>query len=51
MQRRLGPNVVGLKGMLQPFADGIKLIIKETIFPNAANLILFALGPIVTLCL
>jgi NADH:ubiquinone oxidoreductase subunit H len=37
IQRRKGPNVVGLFGMLQPLADGMKLLIKERIIPLKAN--------------
>jgi NADH:ubiquinone oxidoreductase subunit H len=51
MQRRRGPNIVGIYGLLQPLADGIKLIIKEIIIPQQSNKIFFMLGPILTLTL
>lgn len=47
IQRRRGPNVVGILGVLQPFADGLKLLIKETIIPSKANKIIFLLAPII----
>src|SRR5207247_7970201 len=49
MQRRLGLNVVGYYGLLQAFADALKLLLKEYVSPTQANIILFFLGPIITL--
>ncbi len=51
IQRRRGPNVVGFLGFLQPFADGLKLLIKETIIPSKANKVIFILAPILALFL
>lgn len=51
IQRRRGPNVVGLYGSLQPLADGLKLFIKELVIPSSANEGLFLLAPVLTFSL
>jgi NADH-ubiquinone oxidoreductase chain 1 len=48
-QRRVGPNTVGYYGILQPFSDALKLILKETIIPSQSNKVLFYLAPVSTL--
>ena len=48
-QRRVGPNTTGYYGVLQPFSDALKLVVKETVIPSQSNKILFYLAPISSL--
>ena len=51
IQLRKGPNVVGPFGLFQPFADAIKMLMKETVIPSGANKVLFLLAPMLTFSL
>lgn len=51
IQRRRGPNVVGIWGLLQPLADGLKALLKEIIIPRKSNKIIFIGAPLLTLIL
>lgn len=49
IQNRRGPNTVGYLGVLQPFADAMKLIVKESIFPRNARFVIFTIAPLISL--
>ena len=51
VQRRKSPNVVCFTGILQPFADGLKLFLKEILIPAKANMFIFLFLPIITFTL
>jgi len=51
IQRRIGPNYVGYKGFGQPFADAMKLLLKEMIIPTSSSRVLFLMAPMFTILL
>lgn len=51
IHKRLGPNVIGVMGLLQPLSDGLKLFLKETIIPSNSDASLFVLAPLITFVL
>jgi NADH-quinone oxidoreductase subunit H len=51
IQRRRGPAIVGIWGLLQPLADGLKLLVKESVLPSNSNTVLFVIAPILTFLL
>ena len=48
IQRRKGPNVIGVFGLLQPLSDGLKLLVKEVVIPSSSNKIIFVFSPALT---
>ena len=51
IQKRKGPNLVGFIGILQPFSDGLKLFIKENVYPLNTNFFMFIFAPVLTMFL
>ena len=49
MQNRLGPNLIGFYGVMQPFADALKLLSKENVSPRSVNRVLFSFSPLLSL--
>ena len=51
IQHRIGPNITGIYGILQPIADGLKLLLKEILIPQKSRIILFSLSPLISFLL
>jgi NADH:ubiquinone oxidoreductase subunit H len=51
IQRRQGPNIIGFYGILQAIADGVKLILKETVIPRSSDYFIFLFAPVFTFML
>ena len=48
VQYRRGPNVIGFYGLLQPISDGLKLLLKEPLFPSSADKVIFLIALVIT---
>jgi NADH-quinone oxidoreductase subunit H len=51
IQRRTGPNIIGVYGLFQPIADALKLLFKEMIIPSLSNKVIFIISPVITFML
>ena len=51
IQHRIGPNITGMYGILQPLADGIKLLMKEILIPQKSRMIIFCISPLISFIL